>query len=413
MIFIFSLFFYLIGSHTEADLYPPFKQDLEGKINYWEFGGATIIDENEIMLVPPIQYTRGCAWTNVEIPKTDFSIEYKFKISEGSGGGGIGFWFVSDYMTTGSLCGSANVFKGIGFIAQIVKKTENTIELLFYSCENDGTVSINLNELTDPYFSIETSPGVPISLLISFVGDKIILSESGDKLLEIERPKKLDDNYIGISASSDLYTSRIDLLGVDFALGEEVAKKARKVSNQNQQPSHYNPKDTGYYRSPVLRITSEEAAMHEGDIKKSATVDRVFSVIDELNELSYGTASYPDVNQFVKQKIIPYAEKWHRRTLKLVDRVKQARNIMTSAYNYTNQIMEDFNSTLQTNYLKTTNKVFDLAPAIVDDGKNGMDRYDELSTMDKAPTATKAMIFISVIEIIILVVGILFAQKRY
>ena len=412
MLFIFSFFFSFSFGKTAADIFPPFQQDTEGKINYWEFGGAAIVDETNIMLVPPIQYTRGCAWTNVEIPKEDFSVEYKFKVSEGTGGGGIGFWFVSDYMTTGSLCGSSNVFKGLAILAQIVKKTESTVELHFFIVENDGTVVVHLDQLTDPDFIIEAGNS-PISLMISFVGNKIVVSETSDKLFEFAKPKGLDDNYMGISASSDLFTSRVDLLSINFELGSDVAENVRKVKSANKQPVHYNHQDTGYYRSPILRVTSEEAAMHEENTKDSANIDTLFSIIDELNEVSFGTASFSDVNTFVKQRITPYAHKWQRRTLRLVERVKQTRDIMTSAYNYTNQIMDAFNSTLQLNSLKTTNKVYDLAQEIVDDGKMGLDRYDQISTMDRAPTATKAMITISIIEIIVLVVGLIFVQNKH
>ena len=401
--FAVSFLLKLASSKTQVDLVKPYNVAYDGKVNYWELGGAAIIIDDAVMMVPPIQTTRGSAWTNVQIPKEDFSIDYEFKVSEGTGGGGIGFWLTTDYMSSGTLCGSASVYDGFGLLCQIVKKDEKYL-LNFFAKLNEGYEEFSLDELTDPDFVIETNETEHVRIRLKVEGDLIVISRNNITLTNVTKPSNIRELFIGVSASSDITTSRVDFYAIEFNVYDTGKyQKTRKVAAK-QQTSKYNAGDLGVYRSPAFLLTREEATKREKGIKTEATADRLFDIIDELNKVSFDVASFKDVNKFVKSKLTQYAQKWQRRTLRLIERVRNSRDIMSSALNYSNELMEALNNTLTISYLKTANKVIDIERELFEDSDYGIDRYGEMEAI-KESADISWIVYVSVAEVILIIIG--------
>ena len=122
---LLAAFASVISCATTADLDPPF-DDVDGRsVGLWEVGGAAEIHGSRVMLVPPIQYHRGCAWTNVQVPSGDWSLTTKLQIYETDGGGGFGVWIVDKYNADGPIYGGPLEFKGLS-ITGSVSETRGT-----------------------------------------------------------------------------------------------------------------------------------------------------------------------------------------------------------------------------------------------------------------------------------------------
>ena len=107
------------SGRTTADLVPPFESPDQRRIGYWEFSGAAKIFPESIMLVPPIQFHKGSAWTNVEVPGGDWSLALALRVSASDAGGGAALWFVDTYGADGPINGGPSRFKGLGVLVNV------------------------------------------------------------------------------------------------------------------------------------------------------------------------------------------------------------------------------------------------------------------------------------------------------
>jgi len=401
-------------SSTLADLIPPFTIEEDRKIGYWSFGGQSIIQESQVMMVPPIQFTKGYAWTNVEIPQGDWSILYEMQVSEGTTGGGFAFWFTDKYGADGPIHGGPSVFRGIGIAVSVVQLNDDTSRLAFYYLHNKGSTSFDIKDLPDPLDVVQFSKRKKILIEVDFSGNKVTVSASTDphthmkQVFSQEFSVDLSQNYIGITAQSDVYTSRIDLYSVKFTVNK-ISESQREVSFGHNAPSgYYTPADSSLFRSPTLKLTSKELEKLNEGIESESDADTVLKIIDELNSASSYVASFKDVNGFVRNTIQPYSQKWHKRTLKIVENVRSARDVMGAAWNYTNQMMLAFNSTVKQSVLKTNIKIIDLAELIAEENEKGVDadgRLEDIRKEGQHNSAINLMMYVSVTEFVVSVIA--------
>ena len=73
-------------------------------------GGAAMDTRETVMLVPPVQYHKGFLWSNFELPSGKWRMETDISIKEGTGGGGIGFWFTDKFVQRGNLVQTSSLF---------------------------------------------------------------------------------------------------------------------------------------------------------------------------------------------------------------------------------------------------------------------------------------------------------------
>ena len=92
---------------STADLIGPYEQRENRRFGHCEFGGSAEIHQTRVMLVPPLQFHIGSAWTDVKLPEEDWSVNLELNIVEGTGGGKMAIWFSSAFGTTGTFYGGA------------------------------------------------------------------------------------------------------------------------------------------------------------------------------------------------------------------------------------------------------------------------------------------------------------------
>lgn len=409
----------LAFSSTTADLTAPFVLDNEGKINHWEFGGAALVQDMSVTLVPPIQFKRGSTWTNIQIPTGIWSIKAIFSISQGDGGG-IGLWITDKYSVSGELNGGPRVFRGIGCLLTRIEAGE-TIGLSLV--HNKGTKVIEMAKLTNPDRKIAFSEDDHVIVTMKFNDYEKTVSvelENGDHRISIkDKPLTIDitDLYIGITAQNNGFVSRVDLMTVRFDIDGDMAHShERDVSFTDDVPSgNYQPEMRTRLRNPVFVKTTKVLDRRDENRGKFTSdviqTNEVLDVVKELTTASNSVASFKELNEFVRGNLMSYTQKWHKRTMRIVEQGQKARNIMGAAWNYTNEMVNSLSTTVKMNSAKTTFKVVDLAELMATEvGKMDEDTQKAVEK-HQSPFLMKFLVNAACVELGILILFFIALQR--
>ncbi|KAH0785113.1 Legume-like lectin family protein [Histomonas meleagridis] len=411
------LFITLAGiglSKTSADLTPPFETNKDGNVGHWEFGGSAGVRDDVIMLVPPIQYNMGCAWTNVQIPSGVWSVTYKLRIYDGTGGGGgFGIWFVDTYGAHGKIHGGPQNFKGIGLSGSVITDARNSHSLKLSFLQNDGTETFDISNLPDPVIYKFRRANV-FTIKFKFVQKNLIISISdSDEFVDIFKKEiavPYENGYIGITANTDAHTCRIDLHSIEFNIDEENEPDSddfvsRKVHiDDNNNPNTYEPDFKGILRNPIFNKTAQAIDIYFSPNARKpteATADQVLDIVGEMCFVSYFVSSFSELNDYIRGTLGPYTQKWHRRTVRMVENVKKARNVFELAFNSTDAMVKAMNSTLATNLVKTTLKVVDLVDLINDEAENEINEVNNEISQISESSLVKSLGLIAIIELVL------------
>lgn len=356
------LFFNFISSSTGGDLVPPFVLESKNKVGFWEFNGFSVVHDDYILISPPIQFTRGSLWTNLEFPDKDWSVQFELGISEGTGGGGFGIWFIENYGADGKLYGGPSKFRGIA-ISGCVQTVSDQMQIKFKMMQDHGTLEFHKASDSDATIYLNGKTSVNITLRVSFQTGFMYLhyisEETNDWKQLCKTLVKVDisKNYLGITAQSDQQTSRFDLFSLNFSIIENSRKDA---SIGQHSTGHYSPDFTLRLRNPKFHQVLIEMGKMEESPDSESTAIQLLDVIHEINGAIYDAASYSDVNNFVTNTLSPYTQKWHRRTLKVINDIQNAMNVYGAVWNYTNILIGEFKSDLKKSAQKITAKIENL-----------------------------------------------------
>jgi hypothetical protein len=134
---------------------------------------------------------------------------------------------------------------------------------------------------------------------------------------------------------------------------------------RNFQPADRPPLRRPYFNRTLVEY--EATRLAKGEITSDAPAETLFDVIDEVNAANFEVASFSELMNFVNDHLAMYGYKWQKRTLKIVERVQQARNVTSAAWNYTNLVMVTFNETLNYSLIKTVGKILMIEERVIED----------------------------------------------
>ncbi|KAH0795126.1 Legume-like lectin family protein [Histomonas meleagridis] len=414
----------LIFSLSLSDLNPPFEVDKEGNVGHWEFAGSAGVRDNVVMLVPPIQYNMGCAWTNVQIPSGTWSMIYKLRIYDGTGGGGgFGIWFVDKYGAYGNIHAGPQKFKGIGLSGSVITDARNSHSLKLSFLQNDGTITYDPENLPDPIvYKFRRANVVTIKFKFNGKNLRISITDTDDDfdIFNEEIKVPYEKGYMGITANTDAHTCRIDLHSIEFILGEESKSVnddfvSRKVHIDENNPSTYEPEIKGILRNPIFNKTARAVDVYFSPNTRKpteATADEVLDIVSEMCFVSFFVSSFSELNDYIRGTLGPYAQKWHRRTVRMVENVKKARNVFELAFNSTDSIVRNLNSTITVNLVKTTLNVIDLTELMTQEAEKDIEEVDEeMAQVSKTPI-TKVLVIIAIVEFVLLALFLLLSRNK-
>jgi hypothetical protein len=422
---LLALLSFTLSVGTTADLSPPFHPDDRGHFSAWEIGGTALIEEQSILLVPAIQYHKGYVWTNVKLPGGNTGLEFEFQIPEGNGGGGLGIWIVDKYLSDGPLNGGPNHFLGIGVLLNVVTGRLPSqglfLAVRILEISDPQTPPFEINQ-PSPIAIVSFESQLPFSVSLRFLAENLSVVVNGNEVTNFAVTAQLTDNYLGITAACESRVSRIDLLSVRFLLDENVPSiptfRAEEVLGEHKPSGHIHKRSTNGLRGAAFNSTIEEYVRmkaSKGVITVDGSLDRIFEMIDEIAAVNWEVASFSDLNAFVNEKLLVYAQKWQSRTVKLVERVRNARDVAGLAWNYTQQVMEAFNSSLEHTVLKTTWTIDDLETLLSEVAEEGINEDQAIAKIAEDfnnSRLIRTLMYAAEVEIVVLLIVFLTPLKR-
>ena len=418
------MFFLILKSafgETNADLHPPFFPSELNQVGCWDFGGCAKIYEEKILLVPPTQYHQGSAWSNVQIPEGDWSIQFDLGIDEGTGGGGFAIWIIDQLITSGTIHGGPDIFKGISISADILD------DKLFVEIIQSNRIRRFL-DYSKPTNSVVPIVNKNVSLHISFTKKEITIfyidQITKNFIQIINQPLFLaiSDFYIGLTAQSDEFTSLILLYSISFFV--EKFSKDLFLGNRSlphfSTSEHFSPHFEHKLRNPAfvsLRTEVLEFEKNNGnifDINEDTTSAHVLNAIDEISTVCYETASFSELNEFIRKTIIPYTTAWQRRSHKIVKTVHDTKAMFQKMCEQSKKLADDFSAYKNKSLKKTDRTVEEIQMQFTESLKKEL-KFDEIIQKFTNQRILNLLFFISIIEVIFFVSFALYflLQKRY
>lgn len=396
------------------DLLSPFEADADGNVGAWQCNGGAVVSASHIMLSPPVKFSRGGAWTGAVLPEDGWAAKVELSFDE-IGGGGFGIWVIDNYGDAGALCGGPTRFRGIGLIGRM--KHENGFLMADLNLlENNGNVDFgNVQHMkADTSFIVSENKHVFIELSFrnGMMNVSVDNSNLGKLRLKMERKISLSISnfYFGITSQSEKSPTKFDLYSVQFRANRGVTGNRKdmimKVVDKN---GHFQPVLEKGFRNEKLNKLIEP-------FSGNPTCDDVLGAIEEVNEVNSKVATFKDVNNFVINDIVPYSQKWEKRTVRAVQNTKELRNVVETANKITKKIIESFNETLISEFSRTKRKINNLEKLILDfDGKdinqNGTN-HGTSSDIPKFETQYHIIFFMS-IELLILLCYFIIKRNKH
>ncbi|KAH0788354.1 Legume-like lectin family protein [Histomonas meleagridis] len=400
----FGLFQIFCNSIT-PDLTPPFYPNSKNRIGYWDIGGAAIVEEDHIILSPPIQYHKGSIWNTLPTPYGEFSIDFKLRIDEGTGGGGFGIWFIEQHGASGPLYGGPEKFRGaacIGVVSPV--NQENKLMLKLSIFQSDGTIShntINQNSDSDSTIYLSKEPFV-LRLHISSTICVYNYTDSNNPILLINKTLTVDLSkaWLGITGMSDEFTSKIDLLYAKFDTNEYINQHfLSKQKRAEGQDPRVNPQKKSNLRNPSFSIMNREIDSFRIKSENDKEIINVLDVVDEFGKAICEIATYGELNSFVDRTLVPYVQNWHRRTFKIVESVQNAKQMMGKAMNQTNALLYIFNHSIYEMMEKSERKIGKLND-LLNDGMSEDKEFVEKIEEEAQPKWVTYVKYISLLEVV-------------
>jgi hypothetical protein len=107
----------------------------------------------------------------------------------------------------------------------------------------------------------------------------------------------------------------------------------------------------------------------------------LLEIIGEIHEVLGDAAEFSFVDCVLRDLIVPYTEKWRRRTLKLIESIGAMKDIVASARNFSVTMVHDFNHTVAESSQQMTKKMATLAE-LFDGGGQQSSLHDISMTLD-------------------------------
>jgi hypothetical protein len=364
---MFIQLFILTVSISTPDLSPPFYITSKFRIGYWLIAESSIVQEDLIILVPPIQHRYGHAWCTLPLPTGEWSIDFTLAIDEGTGGGGFAIWLIDEFAITGAFYGGPSAFSGAAITGSVFADDSGAPFLnldVIQATMNESHDVFNETHLPDAAFPLTPTPfTLKLTVNTTFLTITRLFPANTVPLVSKPLCVNLSNAWIGISAMCDTFTSRIDLLSAKFDTTGYMAAKLRQSSqfqHISDHPPRIEPRHT-LFRNPcfeLMTIESQHRQKQNGSVHNlEKTSDDVLGIIREFADVVPDVTTYGQLVRFVKKTVETFAVGWHRRTLRIIERAGETRSILSSAFNQTQALVELFNSSVGEMLNKTDAKI--------------------------------------------------------
>jgi hypothetical protein len=365
---------------TIPALIPPFQVDIDGNVDDWIFSGFSLVKTNEIVLAPPLAGHRGGAWLSTPVVNKGFTYEVSLTLSCFASGGSFGIWLAAHFGADGEICGGPRSFRGVAVLGKVVVDENDTqyIQLTSIAADNDDIAA----KSDSPPFAILPVPGSEMNLTIH-VSSKdgrnyVVAARSSPKWAakaEIDHPNPPRRFFIGVTAMNLRYFMKVALRAVRFSNTTAFNESDAVFASLNPDP-HVDFPRSGRLQSHRFSLLEQEMdAMNESEIPES-NFSHLLHVIDELNAAAYDVASFKELNRFLQQNLQPYAEKWQKRSIKVLLYTVFMSNSVSKLLERNRALFRQFNSSAEVITSRSKQNMEDLGQLVRDAADQSNAEYD-------------------------------------
>ncbi|XP_046857653.1 vesicular integral-membrane protein VIP36-like [Xenia sp. Carnegie-2017] len=204
-------------------------------LQFWDFGGDTLITSNHIRLTEDHQSQKGFIWNTLPVTARDWEIHIHFSV-HGSGdslyGDGFAFHYAKEKMEFGPVFGSKNFFSGLAVFFDTYSNAngDNAADHPYISAMvNNGTLNYDHNR-DGAYSQIQgcsasfRNNGAETYALIQYLGSKETLTVMTDidsdgewkACLQVSGIRLPTSYFIGLSAATGNLADNHDIVGLKF-----------------------------------------------------------------------------------------------------------------------------------------------------------------------------------------------------
>lgn len=406
-----------------SDLIPPFYPNEKNRVGYWDVGGASVVYEDYIIMLPPIQNHKGSIWNSLPIPFGEWLIDIELNLSaidvpnksknKISGYGGFSIWLIDSYGADGTLLGGPERFHGVSIPCFIETGSSQFPLFQFGLFQSNGTSSFNSDQILSNCTTTFQPKSSQFRLRIHVQKDFISISDDSQNfIINNSLNVDLSKAWLGLTTMSGERSTQLDLLSAKFKVFHPIFnRQPNKNANfqyLHKQDPHVNKVLSSVLRNPSFSLMKQEITnltATKGVVDPKNSISNLIDVLvacDEINEVVSQTATYAQLNDFIRNTMIPYTQGWQKRTFKIIDGVEKAKLMLTEAFNQTKAMIYIFNNSIVEMTTKTDKKIVKLSDLLTNETQEqDLQDKEKLNEYLKQPFWVNLLRIISVIEIIV------------
>jgi hypothetical protein len=171
------------------------------------------------------------------------------------------------------------------------------------------------------------------------------------------------------------YFMKVALRAVRFSNTTAFNESDAVFASLNPDP-HVDFPRSGRLQSHRFSLLEQEMdGMNESEIRES-NFSHLLHVIDELNAAAYDVASFKELNRFLQQNLQPYAEKWQKRSIKVLLYTVFMSNSVSKLLERNRALFRQFNSSAEVITSRSKQNMEDLGQLVRDAADQSNAEYD-------------------------------------
>lgn len=352
------------------DLKEPFELEENNTIKSWKLFGSSRVQEDKLILLPPIRRAHGAIWTDTILPATNWSIRTDILLVEPSETFSFAVFYIKEPTHEFYFHGGPPKIEGLAIIGEFIRENRTHLKFTLNSIQSDGKVDLRTAPLPEPDMSFYAATSTRFGLIISFSDNRIISGidiGDGNIIKGAEMEAKLDYNqyYLGITALNGAIESGFILENLEVSLNDGAQSNFFFFHGDDpfqvpSQPEYYSvsTEETLQFRGASYREMEKQMTLRKaahgnlwlGGLYNDTKGDTVLTCIDETLVATSEMGTFSQINEYIKYDLQSYVQKWHKRMTKACRSMQEVRKLIDENRNSATAMLNYYNKSLTSTF---------------------------------------------------------------
>ena len=379
--FLFNFFVLSVQEVSRADIFAPIYVDADNKVNTWKlFGSAQATSEN-IIVVPKIKGRKGAMWTNVLLPKTNWSVAFDLTVVDPEEDFSYSIFYTKEASSDKSFHGGPSRFEGFALIGKFFRGKKGNVFFDLYFVQSDASIDLRTFPLEKPAMRFQVPETFSIGLQITMSGNMIYVEyDTGEKQDIIVQDKQLlsyNGYYLGVTAKNTGFASALVINEVHFV--GDINNKEHSIEDigRPEAPAPYTNIDQSSvtFKNAVFKEMSKQMILAQSAQFDPSTsgmfdttdVNTVFTVIDEANRANYDVATFRDLSDNITNSIAIAVTKLTKRLNAATNSIQTVNKSFEENYQQAKTVINNFNASIHEVFAELLQNTFNATSELVNE----------------------------------------------